>query len=122
MNTKRAGNRALVVLVEEETDERLFIAEHLADAGFDVLGAETSDAGLRLLESHAEATALVTDAHVPGEIDGYELAHLARERWPRLKVVMMSGHSDETSGPLPEGAIFVSKPNLTTRLVPALRG
>lgn len=111
----------LVVLVEEETDERPFIAEHLAAAGFEVLQAETTDAGLRLLEEHAEASALVTDAHVPGQIDGYELAQLARERWPDLKVVMMSGHSDETSGPLPQGAVFVSKPNLTSRLVPALR-
>jgi DNA-binding response OmpR family regulator len=111
----------VVVLVEEETDERLFIAEHLRDAGFDVLQSEDTTTGLRLLEEHGAAEALVTDAHVPGDIDGHELARLARERWPEMTVVMMSGHSDETSGPLPPGAVFVSKPDLTSRLVPVLR-
>jgi DNA-binding response OmpR family regulator len=121
MSRLQTKKPSLVVLVEEETDERLFIAEQLDQAGFRVLQAETADAGLRLLEDDPEADALVTDAHVPGEIDGYELAQVARDRWPNLTVVMMSGHSDETSGPLPQGAIFVSKPNLTTQLIPALQ-
>jgi DNA-binding response OmpR family regulator len=121
MKEAKTDKAPVVVLIEEETDERLFIAEHLRDAGFSVLQAEDTATGLRLLEEHGEVAALVTDAHVPGEIDGYELARVARERWPQLMVVMMSGHSDETSGPLPPGAEFVSKPNLVSRLVPVLR-
>ena len=63
----------------------------------------------------------MTDAHVPGQIDGSELARVVRERWPEMAVVMMSGHSDPSSGPLPEGVEFVAKPYLTDRLVPASR-
>ena len=43
-----------------------------------------------------------------------------RERWPGVAVVMMSGHSDESSGPIPDGGDFVSKPYLFSHLVPAL--
>lgn len=113
--------RPLVVLVEEEADERDAIARHLAEAGFDVLAAEDTAGGRELLETAGAVAALVTDAHVPGPVDGFALAAEARRRWPRLAVIMTSGHSDETSGPLPEGARFVSKAYLPARLVPAIR-
>jgi DNA-binding NtrC family response regulator len=111
----------VVVLVEEEADEREAIAAHLTDAGFTVLAAEDTAGGRELLERESAVAALVTDAHVPGPIDGFELAAEARRRLPEIAVVMTSGHSDETSGPLPEGAVFVGKAYLTARLVPALR-
>jgi hypothetical protein len=34
---------------------------------------------------------LLTDIVMPGGLDGIELARLARERWPSLKVVLTSG-------------------------------
>jgi hypothetical protein len=34
---------------------------------------------------------------------------------------MMSGHSDATSGPIPEGAEFIGKPYLLSQLAPTLR-
>jgi DNA-binding response OmpR family regulator len=121
MSKEKGVQRPVIVLIEEETQERLFLVDYLKDGGFDVLSAEDTDAGLKLLDEHGEADALVTDAHVPGSIDGFELARVARERWPNIMVVMTSGHSDETSGPLPEGAVFVVKPDLTTRLLAVLR-
>ena len=34
---------------------------------------------------------LFTDVVMPGSIDGYELARLARDRWPELNVILTSG-------------------------------
>lgn len=110
-----------ILLVEEEDDERSFLATHLEAAGFAVVAVEETGQARAMLTDGAAIAALVTDAHVPGPLDGHALAALARARRPDVLVVMTSGHSDETSGPLPEGAVFVSKPYLTTRLVPALR-
>jgi hypothetical protein len=62
----------------------------------------------------------VTDAHVPGAIDGFELARVIRERWPEIGVVLTSGHSDPSSGPVPDGAAFVAKPYLFEHLGPTL--
>lgn len=112
--------RPTVLVVEEETHEREAIADQLAAAGFAVTGVDTTDEALAILESRAMA-ALVTDAHLPGRIDGHELARLVRERHPGMAVVMMSGHSDASSGPLPEGAAFVAKPYVLEHLVPTLR-
>ena len=110
----------MIVLVEEEPSEREPIARHLREHGFAVEAVDDSDRALALLEKRSDIAGLVTDAHVPGKIDGFELAALARKRWPELAVVMISGHSDASSGPVPEGGDFVSKPYLFSHLVPAL--
>jgi CheY-like chemotaxis protein len=112
--------RPLVLLVEEETHERVAITEHLSGGGYAVLEAEDTDQALSLLQHRSDVRALVTDAHVPGQIDGFELAGVVRERWPQVGVVLMSGHSDASSGPVPEGGEFISKPYLFSYLVPTL--
>ena len=111
----------VIVLVDEEPTIRDATIRYLQEASFEVMEASDSDEALRLLEKLSVVHALVTDAHVPGRIDGFELAATARRRWPDLAVVMMSGHSDATSGPVPEGGEFVAKPYLPTHLVPTLK-
>ena len=113
--------RPVVILVEEEADERTALREHLDTADFQVLETDETDAALSLLETRSDIGAIVTDAHVPGRIDGFELARMVRERWPQIGVVMTSGHSDSKGGPVPEGSEFVAKPYLLEHLVPALR-
>ena len=109
-----------VLVVEEETHQREAIVAHLEAAGFPALGVESTDAARGILKVRP-LVALVTDAHLPGPIDGFELAQAARELFADLPVVMMSGHSDASAGPLPEGAAFVAKPYLLEHLVPTLR-
>jgi DNA-binding response OmpR family regulator len=120
MASSEQHGKPMIVLVEDEPSEREPIARHLQEHGFSVEVVDDSDAALALLKKRSDIRGLVTDAHVPGKIDGFELAALVRERWPELAVVMMSGHSDESSGPIPDGGDFVSKPYLFSHLVPAL--
>jgi DNA-binding NtrC family response regulator len=110
----------MILLVDEEATIRAAVADHLRDAGFDVMEAEDTDAAMAFLEGRESLQGLVTDAHVPGRIDGFELAGAVRERWPALAVIMMSGHSDEVAGPVPDGAEFIAKPYLQNHLVPVL--
>jgi DNA-binding response OmpR family regulator len=120
MASSEQHGKPMIVLVEDEPSEREPISRHLQEHGFSVEVVDDSDAALALLKKRSDIRGLVTDAHVPGKIDGFELAALVRERWPDLAVVMMSGHSDESSGPIPDGGDFVSKPYLFSHLVPAL--
>jgi DNA-binding response OmpR family regulator len=120
MPSSRSQKHPMIVLVEEETTVRQAIARHLQDAGFAVVEATDSDMAMTILEQRPDVQGLVTDAHVPGKIDGFELAGLVRKRWPTVAVVMMSGHSDPSSGPVPEGGEFIAKPYLLSHLAPAL--
>jgi DNA-binding NtrC family response regulator len=110
----------VIVLVDEEPTIRQAVADHLRAASFEVVEAAGSDEAVALLKKSSAVQGLVIDAHVPGKIDGVELAEMARIHWPGVAVVLMSGHSDATSGPVPEGGEFIAKPYLTTHLVPTL--
>jgi DNA-binding NtrC family response regulator len=109
------------VVAEEDTTQRREIARYLQEHDFRVLEAADADEAMALLRSHPDVQAFVTDAHLPGKRDGYELARVVRERWPAIAVVMMSGYSDASSGPVPEGADFIAKPYLFEHLASTLR-
>ncbi len=117
----RPDGDSLVIIAEEDTTQRREIARYLQENDFRVLEAADADEAMALLRSHPEAQAFITDAHIPGKHDGYELARVVRERCPDMVVVMISGHSDASSGPVPVGVEFVAKPYLLEHLAPTLR-
>ena len=121
MNARPQDGRPLILLLEEEAHERAALVEHLTMGGFAVLEAGDSDRALALMEKTPDVKGFVSDAHVPGQIDGFELVQRVRRDRPDLAVVLMSGHSDHTSGPVPEGVEFINKPNLLEYLAPTLR-
>jgi DNA-binding NtrC family response regulator len=120
MSASGQDGRPLIVLLEEEAHERLALVQHLTGAGFSVLEAETSDQAVSLLKRTADVKGFVSDAHVPGRIDGFALVDRVRHERPDLAVVLMSGHSDDTSGPVPEGVEFINKPNVLEYLAATL--
>ena len=120
MDPRQRVERAVVLLAEDDTRQCQDIARYLDEAGFAALEAWDSDAALALLQTRSDVRAFVTNAHLPGKIDGFELARLVRERWPEIAVVMMSGHSDASSGPIPEGGTFIAKQYLLDHLAPTL--
>ncbi len=117
----RPDGDSLVIIAEEDTTQCREIARYLQENDFRVLEAADADEAMALLRSYPEAQAFITDAHIPGKYDGYELARVVRERWPDMVVVMISGHSDASSGPVPVGVEFVAKPYLLEHLAPTLR-
>lgn len=121
MSMTRERQGPLILVLEEEALQREAIASYLNEAGFSVIEAEDSDRAMKILKSRDDLRGFVTDAHVPGRTEGYDLARIVRERWPGMVVVLMSGHSDPSSGPVPEGAEFVAKPYLLEHLAPTLR-
>jgi DNA-binding NtrC family response regulator len=121
MPASGSQTRASVLLVEEELFEREDIGRYLTENGFEVVDVADSDAAIATLESRPEIRAVVTDAHVPGGRDGFSFAQLVRERWPHIAVIMMSGHSDTSSGPIPDGGEFIAKSYLLEHLAPTLR-
>ena len=121
MTSSGSAQRPVILVVEEEAAERVAIAEHLGEAGFDVVEAEDTDEALAVLERRSDVRGLVTDAHLPGRLEGSELARVVRDRFPSVTVVLMSGHSDLRDDEMPGGVEFISKPYLFDRLAPTLR-
>ena len=117
----QADGDSLVIIAEEDTTQRREIVRYLQENDFRVLHAADADEAMALLRSYPNAKAFVTDAHIPGKIDGHELARVVRQRWPDMGVVIISRHSDASSGSVPDGAEFIAKPYLLEHLAPTLR-
>jgi FixJ family two-component response regulator len=63
-----------------------------------------------------------TDAEMPGTLNGIGLAHYIRKRWPRVKLIVVSGKREIGSDELPAGARFFHKPYRETSIVEAMIG
>ena len=80
-----------VLVVDDETFIRTIVAEALEIAGYFTVQAESARAALGLLHIDPGVDILLTDIHLHGDCNGYQLASKARSLRPSLKVIFMTG-------------------------------
>ncbi|EBA06277.1 ATP-binding protein [Sagittula stellata] len=83
-----------VLLVDKRTDTRVLSAEALASMGADVLTAATASVAREILKDDAWIDLLITDVQLEDGVSGDELAKLARQRNPDLRVIYCSGYAE----------------------------
>jgi two-component system cell cycle sensor histidine kinase/response regulator CckA len=105
--------RETVLLVEDEDDVREFAREALQEAGYTVLDAGLPEAAIRTAGEHAGPIHLmVTDVVMP-HMNGRVLAGLLVKARPDIKVLFMSGYTDDAivhHGVLEPETPFIQKP------------
>ena len=102
-------NGASVLLAEDELLVRMSTAMALREEGFKVLEAEHAGAALAILEAHAHGVhVLCTDVHMPGPMDGMELAHHTSNSWPWIGLLVVSARALDRA--LPRNSRFLPKP------------
>jgi two-component system, cell cycle sensor histidine kinase and response regulator CckA len=102
-----------ILLVEDEDDVRDLAREILAGDGFAVLEAATPGEALRAVDRHPGVIRLVVTDVVMPEMSGRELAGRLLELRPALKVLYISGYSQDAiaqHGVLDPGTTLLSKP------------
>src|ERR671920_1388092 len=101
----------VVLLVEDELLVRMTAADELEEAGFQVLEAANADVALKVLEARSdEVQVLFTDVHMPGSMDGMELAEQVHARWPHVRLLISSGYARPQPDEIPDHGHFVPKP------------
>ncbi len=102
-----------ILLVEDETAVRLLTRTMLERAGYQVVEAVSAEAAEATHLAYAGSiTLLITDVVLPGS-SGADLFQRLSLRDPRLKVLYMSGYTDEAvfrTGRLQRGVAFLQKP------------
>jgi two-component system cell cycle sensor histidine kinase/response regulator CckA len=84
-----------ILLVEDEDPLRAVVARMLARAGYRVLDARTPTEACDLFNRHkADITLLLTDVVMP-EMNGPALAHHLVAQRPELRVLFVSGYTEE---------------------------
>jgi two-component system, response regulator PdtaR len=102
--------RAVVLIVEDGPLLLQLAAEVVDHAGFVALEAGDAGEAFAILETRSDIAVLFTDVNMPGSMDGLELAHAVRDRWPSIKIVVASGHVRLQQSDLPSDSVFLPKP------------
>ncbi|KII33497.1 response regulator [Pseudomonas fluorescens] len=99
-----------IVIVEDEPLLRDLMEEILSEVGAACVAFSTADDALiHLLASDTRCALIIADHGLPGQVQGAELAELARDRWPDTPVIITSGWTDTFIG-LPPATNFLAKP------------
>ena len=110
-SSSRAGAETVLV-VDDSPGIRELARRLLERDGYRVLTAENGEAALRVFDQHAGIDILLTDVVMPGG-NGPELTKQLLEHHPTLKVIYMSGYTEDAiaqHGVLNPGIAFVHKP------------
>lgn len=116
-----SAEKPSVLVVDDEAIIRIMLVDLLEDAGMTVYEAGTVDEALQVLEAAPEVRVVLTDIEMPGRLNGIDLAHLTRERWPHIDMLVMSGRTFPAASTLPNGVEFWTKPYSTDRLLTRVR-
>jgi two-component sensor histidine kinase/DNA-binding NarL/FixJ family response regulator len=99
-----------VLVVEDEMILRMRAVEIVEDAGFSPIEAVNADEAIAILESRSDISLLFTDIQMPGSIDGLRLAHAVHDRWPSIKIILVSGRARPSEAERPADSRFFGKP------------
>jgi two-component sensor histidine kinase len=99
-----------VLVVEDEMLLRMRAVDMVEDAGFTPIEAINADDALAILESRSDIELLFTDIQMPGSMDGLKLAYAVHERWPLIKIILVSGQLKLTDDDKPADSRFFGKP------------
>ena len=115
------GHGKDVLVVDDEALIRLEMVEALRDAGYAVLDAENADDAIALLERNPAIGLVVTDVQMPGTMDGVRLCQYIRNKWPPVKLMVVSSMALDPLAKLPSDVRFLSKPIAPEQLISSLR-
>lgn len=105
-----AGEKVLVV--EDDPSVRLLVVEVLQDLGYSAIEAVNADMALAELRQNVHFDLMITDVGLPG-MNGRQLAEVARDISPGLKVLFITGYAANAvnkSAFLAEGMDMITKP------------
>ena len=121
MATEPHTIKPTVLVVEDEMVLRMRAVDIVEDAGFTPLEAVNADDALALLESRSDIELLFTDIQMPGTMNGLKLAYAVHERWPSIKIILVSGQVTLNSEERPTDSRFFRKPVEVQQMIAELQ-
>ena len=90
-NSGAARDAPKLMIVDDDPEVRVIVAEFLQDFGYQVIQASGGAEALDLLAQTPDLRMMITDVRMP-DMSGIELADLATQRRRDLKVILISGY------------------------------
>ena len=112
-----------VLVVDDADGLRELTRRLLQKLGYTVLVAASAEAAIQMCEEHGSIDVLLTDVVMPGT-SGPELSRMLVERQPGLRVIYMSGYTEDVivrRGVLVPSIVFLHKPFTADTLAMKMR-
>ena len=117
MASDRPRSLPIVLVVEDDIMLRMRAVDIVEDAGYASVEAVDADEAFSVLQSRSDIALLFTDIQMPGIMDGLQLAHAVYERWPHLKIILVSGRLKLSSADIPRESLFFGKPLVSHQII-----
>jgi len=112
----------LILVLEDEADVRQTLCEQLHQLGYLTLEAENSEQALALLAAAPDIDFLLSDLMLPGRLSGAEVVQFARQHYPGLALLLISGQDlRPADNPALPDVELLRKPFTRVQLAQALR-
>ncbi len=112
----------LILVLEDEADVRQTLCEQLHQLGYLTLEAENSEQALALLDAAPDIDFLLSDLMLPGRLSGAEVVQFARQHYPGLALLLISGQDlRPADNPALPDVELLRKPFTRAQLAQALR-
>jgi CheY-like chemotaxis protein len=109
--------QSTVLVVEDDEVLRMCAAEVVADAGFSPVEAANADEAFAILENRSDIALLFTDIQMPG----LDLARAVHDRWPAIKIILVSGRVELSERERPVNSRFFQKPFAMKQMIEGLQ-
>jgi CheY-like chemotaxis protein len=90
------NDRKTVLVIEDERMVQMLVIDILNDLGYSTIEAKDANTALPILQGEQAIDLMVTDIGLPG-MSGWDLARLARESRPALRILFLTGYENEQS-------------------------
>jgi DNA-binding NtrC family response regulator len=107
-----AQRKPTILIVEDDVIIRVNTGQFLRESNYRVLEAANAAEAKSILESREPVELVFTDVQMPGEMNGFELAHWIRRQYPDVSVLLTSGMGNlpQSSGYGRENGPVLPKP------------
>ncbi|KTS97299.1 histidine kinase [Pseudomonas oryzihabitans] len=106
-----------VLVVDDEPLVRTLVDDALCEHRIQTLEATDATTALRVLESATPLDLLIADVGLPGGLSGCQLAALAQERRPDLKILLITGYAETQLTDTAADVAVLAKPFTLERLL-----
>lgn len=89
-------NKSVIMVVEDEEDVLTYNKDLLSGLGYCTYAARNGAEAVLLLDRIQQLDLLITDVIMPGGVNGRDLAEEARNMFPQVKILFVSGYARET--------------------------
>src|ERR1700761_7630953 len=106
---KEMAEKPIALVVEDDAHQRESIVTLLEESEMDVISCESGEAAALVLDHVGGCVStLLTDVNLAGTMNGIELAKIEHQRYPALRIIVISANPRVSR--LPDGTQFIAKP------------